>query len=103
MNKMIDGKQLTVAWHVDDLRALHVLSTVVDQFIKDLVEDEFGKEAPLNKLCRKIHDYLGMKLDFSKPREVTITMIDYIKSVSMMCQRRCMERLSSQLWRIFSK
>jgi hypothetical protein len=80
MNKMIDGKQLTVAWHVDDLKASHVLSTVVDQFIKDL-EDEFGKEAPLNKSRGKIHDYLGMRLDFSKPGEVTVTMIDYIKSV----------------------
>jgi hypothetical protein len=29
-NKMVDGKQLTVAWHVDDLKASHVLSTVVD-------------------------------------------------------------------------
>jgi hypothetical protein len=81
MNKMIDGKQLTIAWHVDDLKALHVLSTVIDQFIKDL-EDEFRKEAPLNKSRGKIHDYLGMKLDFSKPGEVTVTiMIDYIKSV----------------------
>ena len=80
MNKMINGKQLTVAWHVYDLKALHVLSTIVDQFLKDL-EDEFGKEAPLNKSHGKIHDYLGMKLDFSKPGEVTVTMIDYIKSV----------------------
>jgi hypothetical protein len=46
------------------------------------LEDEFGKEAPLNKSRGKIHDYLGMKLDFSKPREVvTFTMINYIKSV----------------------
>jgi hypothetical protein len=46
------------------------------------LEDEFGKEAPLNKSRGKIHDYLGMKLDFLKPREVvTITMINYIKSV----------------------
>jgi hypothetical protein len=39
---------------------------VVDQFIADM-EREFGKEAPLNKLRSKIHDYLGMTLDFSKP------------------------------------
>jgi hypothetical protein len=40
-----------------------------------------GKEAPLNKSRGKIHDYLGMTLDFSKPGEVTVTMIDYIKSI----------------------
>jgi hypothetical protein len=71
MNKMIEGKQLVmVAWHVDDLKASHVLSIMVDQFIKDM-EDEFGKEAPINKSCGKIHDYLGMKLNFSRPGEVT--------------------------------
>jgi hypothetical protein len=80
MNKMVDDKQLTVAWHVDDLKVSHVLSTVVDQFIKDM-EDEFGKETPINKSRGKVHDYLGMTLDFSKPGEVTVTMIDYIKTI----------------------
>jgi hypothetical protein len=80
VNKMIKGKQLTVAWHIDDLKASHVLSTVVDKFIEDM-ESEFGKETPINKSHRKVHDYLGMKLDFSKPSEVMVTMIDYIKAV----------------------
>ena len=34
-NKIVDGKQLTVAWHVDDLKVSHVQTTVVDQFIAD--------------------------------------------------------------------
>jgi hypothetical protein len=80
MNKMVGDKQLTVAWHVDDLKVSHVLSTVVDQFIEDM-ESEFGKETPLNKSRGKVHDYLGMTLDFSTPGEVTVTMIDYIKAV----------------------
>jgi hypothetical protein len=80
MNKLVDGKQLTVAWHVDDLKASHVLSTVVDKFIEDM-ESEFGKETPINKSRGKVHDYLGMRLDFSKPGEVTVTMIDYIKAI----------------------
>jgi hypothetical protein len=80
MNKITEGKQLTVAWHIDDLKASHILSTVVDKFIEDM-EREFGKETPINKSCGKVHDYLGMKLDFSKPGEVMVTMIDYIKAV----------------------
>jgi Uri superfamily endonuclease len=48
MNKIVDGKQLTVAWHVDDLKASHIKTTVVDQFITDM-ECEFGKEMPLNQ------------------------------------------------------
>ena len=50
------------------------------QFITDM-EHEFGKEMPLNKSRGKVLNYLGMTLDFTKPGEVTITMIDYIKSV----------------------
>ena len=80
MNKMVHGKQLTVAWHVDDLKVSHKMLTMVDQFIKDM-EDEFGKETPINKSCGKVLDYLGMTLDFTKPGEVMITMINYIKAV----------------------
>ena len=80
MNKTIDNTQLTVAWHVDDLKVSHVSSKVVDQFIVDM-EGEFGKEAPLNQSRGKMYDYLGMMLDFTNPGEVTITMVDYIKGV----------------------
>ena len=29
----------------------------------------------------KIHDYLGMQLDFSMPREVKVTMVPYVKEI----------------------
>jgi hypothetical protein len=45
------------------------------------MEGKFGKETTLNKLRGKAHDYLGMTLDFSKPGEVTVTMVDYIKNI----------------------
>lgn len=80
MNKMVNGKQLTVAWHVDDLKVSHVESEVVDKFIQDM-ESEFGKEAPINKLKGPVLDYLGMKLDFSDPGSVKVTMIDYIMMI----------------------
>jgi hypothetical protein len=82
VNKMVDNKQLTVVWHVDDLKISHVSAKVVDDFIADL-DSEFGKETPLSKSREKVHDYLGMTLDFSVPGQVTITMIDYIKMICM--------------------
>jgi hypothetical protein len=30
---------------------------------------------------RRVHDYLGMTLDFTKKGEVKVTMIDYLKKV----------------------
>ena len=41
---MVNGKQLTVLWHVDDLKISHVDSTVVDHILDEL-DLEFGKEA----------------------------------------------------------
>jgi hypothetical protein len=82
VNKMVDDKQLTVAWHVDDLKILHISAKVVDDFIADL-NSEFGKETPLSKSRGKVHDYLGMTLDFSVPGQVMVTMIDYIKMICM--------------------
>jgi hypothetical protein len=80
MNKIIKGTHLTVAWHVDDLKVSHAKSSVVGQFIANM-EGEFGKETPRNKSRGKVHDYLGMTLDFSKPGEVTVTVTDYIKDI----------------------
>jgi hypothetical protein len=37
---------------------------LVDQVI-EMSDDEFGKETPMNKSRGKVHDYLGMILDFS--------------------------------------
>jgi hypothetical protein len=79
-NKWIDGKQLTVVWHVDDLKVSHVDPKVVDRFVQQM-EEEFGKETPINKVRGKVHDYLGMVLDYSNAGEVSITMIDYIKMI----------------------
>ena len=61
MNKNVNGTQLTVTWHVDDLKVSHGVQTsvVIDQFIADM-DSEFGKETPLNQSRGKVHDYLGM-------------------------------------------
>ena len=46
VNKMVDGKQCTIGWHVNDVRCLHVEPMVVKQMI-DFMSKEFGKDAPL--------------------------------------------------------
>jgi hypothetical protein len=46
-NKNINGKQCTiVVWHVDDLKISHV-DPDVDSDVVCMLEEEFGKEAPL--------------------------------------------------------
>jgi Reverse transcriptase (RNA-dependent DNA polymerase) len=79
-NKMINGKQCTVLWHVDDLKISHVDPKVVDEVI-ELLKSEFGKEAPLTISRGKVHEYLGMTIDFSEKGKVKFTMLDYVENV----------------------
>jgi hypothetical protein len=76
-NKMINGKQCTVLWHVDDLKISHVDAKVVTGVIKQ-IDDEFGQEAPITVTRGKVHDYLGMTLDYTKKGKVKILMLDYV-------------------------
>ena len=41
-NKMINGSQCTIVWHVDDLKLSHKSSKVLDRLIASL-KDEYGK------------------------------------------------------------
>ena len=81
-NKIINGKQLTVVWHVDDLKASHVDPKVIDKFIKWLKDKYEDKEIGLLKATSgKIHNYLGMNLDYTEEGIVKIDMIDYVKAM----------------------
>ena len=47
VNKMVDGKQLTMTWHVDDLKVSHKQESLLNEFIA-MMEKEFGQDAPLS-------------------------------------------------------
>jgi hypothetical protein len=76
-NKIIDGKQCTFLWHVEDLKISHVSEDVNTDIIKR-INDEFGKEAPITITRGKVNDYLGMTLDHSEKCKVKIKMLDYV-------------------------
>ena len=75
-NKTINGKQCTVLWHVDDLKISHVDSGVVDSILEKL-NGRYGKDSPLVTTRGKVHEYLGMTLDYSNKGEVMVKMYDY--------------------------
>jgi hypothetical protein len=79
-NKTIQGKQCTILWHVDDIKVSHVESSVVDNML-ELFKAEYGKEAPLTITRGKVHEYLGMTIDYSVVGKVQITMIPYIQNM----------------------
>ena len=78
-NRMIEGTQFTICWHVDDLKLSHKSHKVVTRIINRL-QKEFGKEAPLTVQRGKVfNDYLGMRMDFSKKGKVIFSMEEYIE------------------------
>ena len=56
-NKVINGKQCTIVWHVDDLKISHVSEEVVDNVI-DLMNHVFGEQTPMTVSSGTCHDYL---------------------------------------------
>ena len=76
-NKIINGKQCTIIWHVDDLKISHVDPKVVNNIIKKL-EEKFGQESPLVTSQGKKIVYLGMCIDYTIKGKVKISMYDFI-------------------------
>ena len=79
-NKEISGKQCTIIWHVDDLKISHCNAEIVSMMI-DKLEGVFGKEAPLTVHRGVVHEYLGMKIDFSRKGKVMIDMKEYVNNI----------------------
>lgn len=75
---MANGSQMTISWHVDNVKMSHVDQEALEDVILKL-EDEFGKEAPLTVTKGDIHEYLGMTIDFLNPGEVVFSMLDCIE------------------------
>ena len=84
-NKMVEGNQSTICFHVDDCKISHVSAKVNDDTIKWLRQDYesiFTDGSGEMKVARgKVHKYLGMQLDFATPGVVIISMFDYVDDV----------------------
>jgi hypothetical protein len=80
INKMIDNRQCTIVWHVDDLKLSHVKQSVLDD-IADKLNVKYGKEDPLVIHRGTIHDYLGMTIDYSEDGKVKFIMSDYVQGI----------------------
>jgi hypothetical protein len=77
-NKVIDGHQFTLAWHVDDIKMSHKDPKEVSKVIAWL-KSIYGDNMHVSRGL--VHDYLGMTLDYATKGEVKVTMADYLKEV----------------------
>ena len=72
-NAIIEGKQCTICWYVDDNKISHVNSKVVDDVIEK-IEKKFGK---MSQTRGEDHDFLGMNITF-KHKKVKVGMKKHI-------------------------
>ena len=81
-NRMVDGLQHTVSWHVDDLKSSHVNPKVNDKF-HEWLQEKYGDPSinDVKAVRGKRHNYLGMVLDFSTPGVVKVEMTECVESV----------------------
>ena len=81
-NRIVNGKQHTVTWHVDDLKSSHVDPKVNDDF-HNWLEQKYGdpKLGKVKSVRGKRHDYLAMNLDFNTPGKLKLDMVNYVKGM----------------------
>ena len=77
-NADINGNQMTVTWHVDDLKVSHKDPFEIIKFAHYL-SIQYGKKTTVKR--GKVHEYLGMDLDYSRKGAVKVGMIKYLQNV----------------------
>ena len=81
-NKVVDGKQLTIHWHVNNLMASHVSAKALQAFCNWL-DDKYGNDklghCKINKGPKV--DFLVIIFDHSVPGQVTIQQFEYLRSM----------------------
>ena len=76
-NRMVNGNQQTIRFHVDDLMSSHKDPKVNDEFLKWL-NDMYGNLGKVKEVRGDVHRYLGMKFVFGEGK-VKIDMTNYVK------------------------
>ncbi len=66
-NKMVNGSQMAIRWHVDDLMISHLKQEETMQVVQQ-IKDIYGKN--LKENVGTVHDYLEMTFDYSFDKEV---------------------------------
>ena len=60
---MVNSEQITVQFHIDDLKVSHKEQSVLEDFLSDL-RSEFGQEDELTENTGLVHEYLRITIDY---------------------------------------
>ena len=78
-NNIVDGAKMIVCWNVDDLKISHMDKEMVTAFTVKMA-NIYGANTTIS--MGRVHDYLGMEIDFGTfPGTLIISMIKYLKKI----------------------
>jgi hypothetical protein len=77
-NKIVNGTQMTVVFHVDDLKVSHMSDLELTKMVIWLAK-KYGEKIVIHR--GDVHDYLGMDLDYSEKGVVKLSMIKQLEKV----------------------
>ena len=78
-NKLINSKQMTIVWHVDDLKISHINRFEVTKMLYVL----YSLYPGLTVKRGHVHTYIGMEMDFTEKGKVSIAMQKYLYNILM--------------------
>ena len=77
---MVNGEQLTVCCHMDNLMSSHINPKVNDELLQ-WIKDMFRQLREVTMTRGPLHDYLAMTLDYSVPGQVSVNMSHYVEKM----------------------
>ena len=81
-NRVVNNKQHTITWHVDNLKSSHVDPKVNDKFLSWLkTKYASNKIGEIKAIRGQKHDYLAMTLDFTIPGVLQVDMTQYVSKM----------------------
>ena len=79
VNKDTNSKQLTAVWNIDNLKVLHKEENIVSAFCVKMFELD-GSD--IKSSWGKVHNFLGMDLDWSKDGVFIVFIIKYLQKIT---------------------
>jgi Reverse transcriptase (RNA-dependent DNA polymerase) len=96
-NREINQAQLTVSWHVNDLKISHQDAKVFSDFVI-WIKQKYSKIGEVKVKRGKVHDCLGMRFRYNVQGQVSIDMIDYVQNMLEGFPQNQIEKGSKTPW-----
>ena len=81
---MVNREQMSVQFHVDDLKVSHKDQAILDNFL-DKLRSKFEQEDKLTKNKELMHEYLGITIYYLIAGKVVFKIFDYLEDLIVKC------------------